>query len=348
MSLDIFMVVQIVGLGFFVSLAVTGFARLGGLGDIPEARSNHVRTTPTSGGLGIIAGVGAAILVAAIFHQDRIFAQPGSAQKLASLLSLTFAISFLGLVDDRYVMRPRLKFIIMIALAFLATNALGSVTMLPFGSDHIYLLWWSGLVGTALWMFVVPNAVNFMDGINGIFGLSIGIASLALCGVALWVGAPVTVLITGSLAASLFGFLPYNLRNKAQVFAGDCGSLGAGFLYAGAVLFLLYEQPEMKLLYAGPILILPLLTDVFLTLIRKPVVGIGLMEPHNTHIYQRWARKLGTPMPATLAYGVAAVLMAVFVFNALNREALGSMTGFGLIVGVFVCLYIARSATLPD
>jgi UDP-GlcNAc:undecaprenyl-phosphate GlcNAc-1-phosphate transferase len=348
MSLGSLIALQVAGFAFFVSMAVTGFARLGGLGDIPDHRSSHARVTPTGGGLGIIAGIGAALLVAALFHPDRLFAQPGSAQKLATLLSLTFAMSFLGLLDDRYVLSPKLKFGLILLISVLGALAVGPVTMLPFGADHIYLLWWSGLLGSALWLFTVTNAVNFIDGINGIFGLSMAIASAALCALALKVGAPVTALISGALAASLLGFLPYNLRAKAAVFSGDCGSLSAAFLYGGAVLFLVYEQPELRLLYAGPLLILPLLTDVLVTLVRKPSKGIRLMDPHNTHIYQRWARRRGDHVRITLIYGMMTVLMTALVHQAYERGTLGSMLGFGLMAGIFVCLYFARSATLPD
>ncbi|MEM7729171.1 MAG: hypothetical protein AAF311_07835 [Pseudomonadota bacterium] len=347
-SLDGLIAAQLIGLAFFVSMALTGFARLGGLGDIPNRRSSHAHVTPTAGGLGIMAGVAAAILFAALFHQDRLFAQPGTMEKLGTFMSVTFAVSFLGLTDDRYVLPARLKFGLLLALSALGVWAVGSVTMLPYGVDHIYLLWWSGLAGTILWVFTVTNAVNFMDGINGLFGLSLAIASASLCALALQVGAPVTAVITGSLAAALAGFLPYNLRPRAAVFSGDCGALGAAFLYAGSVLFLVHEQPELRLLYAGPLLIMPLLTDVLVTLVRKPLKRIGFLAAHNTHLYQRWARKRGGHLAVTLFYGLAAVVMVVLVHQAHDRGTLGSMSGLGLIAGLFICLYVARSATLPD
>ncbi|GHA82285.1 UDP-N-acetylmuramyl pentapeptide phosphotransferase/UDP-N-acetylglucosamine-1-phosphate transferase [Algimonas arctica] len=348
MALNSLIALQIAGVAFCVSLAVTALAKLSGLGDIPDHRSSHARVTPTGGGLGIIAGIGAAILLAGLFYQDRLLSHPGSAQKLATLLSLSFAVAFLGLLDDRYVVSSKLKFGLILVISIFGALAIGPITRLPFGADHLYLVWWIGLGGSALWLFTVSNAVNFMDGINGLFGLSMAIASAALCALALKVGAPVTALITLSLAASLLGFLPYNLRSKASVFSGDCGSLGAAFLYAGAVLFLVNEQPELKLLYAGPLLILPILTDVLLTLVRKPLKGIAVLAPHNTHIYQRWARHRGSHVRISLIYGILAALMATAVHEAYVRGGLGSLLGLGLIVGVFVCLYLVRSASLPD
>lgn len=348
MPLNSLIAIQIAGIAFFVSLAVTGFARLGGLGDIPDHRSSHARVTPTGGGLGIIAGIGAAIMLAGVFYQDHLLSQPGSAPKLATLLSLTFATAFLGLLDDRYVLSAKLKFGLIFLLSISGALAFGPITKLPYAGGYLYLLWGVGLTGTVLWLFTVTNAVNFIDGINGLFGLSIAIASAALCALALKAGAPVTALISMSLTASLLGFLPYNLRSNAAVFSGDCGALGAAFLYAGAVLFLVYEQPDLRLLYAGPLLILPLLTDVLLTLVRKPLKGIALLAPHNTHIYQRWARRRGSHVTITLIYGIMASFMAILVHEVFAFGTLGSLAGFGLMVGIFVCLYLVRSASLPD
>lgn len=337
-----------VAMAFCVSLAVTGFARLGGLGDVPDHRSSHSRVTPTGGGLGIVAGIGGGLTLAGMMFADYIILQPGSGVKLAALLSLTFAMAFLGLLDDRFVLSAKVKFGIILLLSVMAAHIMGPVTMLPFGRDHIYLLWWSGLAGTILWVFTVTNAVNFMDGINGIFGSVMGLASGALCLLAIKVGAPVTALVSGVLAASLFGFLPYNLRGRAAVFSGDCGALTAAFVYAWAVLFLVYEQPEMRLLYAGPLLIMPFLADVLMTLIRKPFKGIGLSAAHNSHLYQRWARYYGHHLPVTFIYVLVTAFMAFLVHQALARGTLGSFSGLMLMSGCFACLYAVRSAFLPD
>lgn len=341
-----FVALQLGGLALFVSLAVTGFSMFGGLGDVPDDRSNHARTTPTAGGLGIVAGVGAAVLVAAS-HRSLIFLQPGSAAKLATLLSLAFALSMLGLIDDRRVVPTKLKLALILAACVAGALAVGTVDKLPFQEDHIYLLWWSALGGTVLWLFVTTNAVNFIDGINGIMGGSLALASGVLCWLASQVGAPVAALMAGTLGAALLGFLPYNFRPKAGVFCGDCGSLPTGFLYAAAVLMLVSEQPELRLLYAGPLLILPILADVLLTLIRKPLANIPLTAPHSTHAYQRWARASGSHMLVSGSYVALGVAFATLVVFAFDRGTLGSMSGLALLSGLCIALYLFRISTLP-
>ena len=149
------------------------------------------------------------------------------------------------------------------------------------------------------------------------------------------------------LFRSLVGFLPYNFRPKAAVFCGDCGSLPTGFLYAAAVLMLVSEQPELRLLYAGPLLVLPLLSDVLLTLVRKPFNGIPLTAPHSTHAYQRWARASGSHMLVSGCYLAMGLGFATLVAFAFDRGTLGSMSGLALLSGLCVCLYLFRISTLP-
>ena len=348
LPIGVFIALQLGGLAFFVALAVAGFVRLGGLGDVPDSRSAHGRTTPTAGGLGVVAGVGAAVLAGTLFHAELLFPQPGSAAKLASVLACSFALGVLGLVDDRHVVPTRWKFGLIILVCAYAATSVGTVTMLPFGDDHIYLLWWSALGGTVLWLFVVTNAVNFIDGINGLMGGAMTMASGTLALVAMRVGAPVTALLAGSLAAAVAGFLPYNLRRRAAVFCGDSGSLPTGFLYAAAVLMLVHEQPELKLLYAGPLLILPLLTDVLITLVLKPLRGLALTAPHATHLYQRAARAARSHLKVSAVFVGLTGLMALLVNHALMRGTLGSLPGMLMLAGLFACAYAAAHMFLPD
>lgn len=342
-----FVALQVGGMALFVSLAVTGFIRLGGLGDIPVSRSSHSRPTPTAGGIGIVAGVGAALLIAALFHGDYLFAAQGSSARLASVLSLAFAVSVLGFIDDVVIIPTRRKFLVLLLICAFMAMIIGPINKLPFGGDHIYLLWGSALGGTILWLFVVTNAVNFIDGVNGMMGMSLGVASAALCAVSVKVGAPSTAVLSGALCASLIGFLVYNLSPWARIFAGDCGSLFAGLLYASAVLLLVREQPHMRLLYVGPLLILPTLIDVLMTLIRKPMLGLSIFAAHRSHLYQRLAQLMGRHWPVTLIYGGLSVGLAGLVMFALRQGTLGSMSGLGLMIGLMSSLYLAVSVLIP-
>lgn len=348
LPLGVFIALQVAGIAFFTSLAVTGFARLGGLGDVPDARSSHARTTPTAGGLGVLAGLGAGLWVAAVFHDATLFSGPGSAAKLSAVLACAFGLGVVGLLDDRGLLGTGVKFALILLAGLYAATSVGSVTMLPFGADHIYLLWWSALIGSVLWLFVITNVVNFMDGINGLMGAGMAVASGALCALALRANAPVTALLSGTLAAALLGFLPYNARRRAAVFCGDTASLPVGFLYGCAVLLLVHEQPELRLLYAGPLLVMPFLADVLLTLVLKPVRGLGFTAPHRTHIYQRAARHFGGHLRVAAVYAGLVGLMSLLVSHAVERGTLGSMFGLAMMAGLYACAYAAAHIHLPE
>lgn len=343
-----FQAMQLGGVALFVSLAITGFMRIAGLGDIPNHRSSHVRMTPTSGGVGVIAGVGAAVLAASVFHDRTFFPGPEDGLRMANLLALLFAVGMLGLIDDRFDLPPKPKFAILIGLSVLVALCMGVVTKIPVGSDYLYLSWILGLIGTTLWVFVTINSVNFFDGIDGLMGLSMAVASGALCALSIRAGAPQAALLAGTLCAGLVGFLAYNAPPAARIFSGDCGALFIGALYAAAVLSLVREQPDQRLLYAGALLILPILTDVLMTLVSKPIRGIPLFAPHRLHIFHRLAALTGSHLVVTLLYGLISVGVARLVLQAYANGTVGSASGMVMMIGVFGSLYMIVSIILPE
>lgn len=340
--------VQIGAVALLAALSVTGFLRLAGLEDRPNHRSSHTEITPTAGGVGVIAGVGAALAYAGIFYGDSLLGAPGAGPRFATLTAILFAIGMLGLLDDRFVLSERLKLVVMILISVVTALVAGVVTELPINGGRLILPWGLGLLGTAVWLFVTINTVNFMDGIDGMMGLSMAVASGALCALALRAGAPQTALISGSLCAALLGFMVYNAPPKARIFAGDSGALFVGLAYGASVLLLVRERPDLPLLYAGPLLILPLLTDVLLTLLSKPFRNIPMLAAHRAHLFQRLSRFLGSHGLTTLLYATLCALMAQWVTFAFLNDALGSPFLLMLMVGVFTALYIIATVLLPD
>jgi len=146
-------------LGVTLSLAVSGFMIFAGIGDVPENRSSHSNTTPTAGGLGIIAAFG---ICAFILAQSDVLTP-----LMAQVLSLIWAIGFLGFADDILNLAASFKFGFMAIITAVAVWVIGPVTELPFGPLSYELPIWAAYLGSFLWVFVVLNIVNFMDGSNG-------------------------------------------------------------------------------------------------------------------------------------------------------------------------------------
>jgi len=320
------------GVAIAVSLCVTGLVAVAGLGDVPGARSSHSRVTPTAGGLGIVAGFGAA------------FCLPGAATLVGSgsaapaLLALVFAVAVVGLCDDAFGMGARMKFALLLGLSGMAVAVIGPVERLPTFAGGIELPPHVGFAGAVLWIFVVVNAVNFIDGINGLMAGVMNAAAMGVAGIAGAFGSGTVMVLAVALSGALLGFLPYNFRVRARVFAGDVGALPVGFIFALLPLFMV-RQTDPGALYIAPLLILPVLADVFMTLIRRARRGERLLAAHRGHLYQIAARRfshmgvasvyLGTVFPLTL--GVLG-LMALGLEDSLGIVMVTAMLSGALVL----------------
>ncbi len=339
---------QLAALAFFTCLAVSGFMVAAGLGDVADTRSAHSQTIPTGGGVGFIAGLGAAIIALSFLGLPNIFDEKPLHRAFAPTLSLVFAVSLLGIVDDILALSARLKFGILLILCGAAIYLLGPVTSLPFGLKAVELPFIIGFIGSLLWVFVVTNAVNFMDGANGLMGVVMAVASLGLFGVSLITGAPGAAILSLLNFALLLGFLPYNFRRQAKVFAGDIGALTAGFIFAASVIMLISEAGSSEVLYAGPILILPFLTDVFLTLIRRLRRKENLLRAHNQHLYQRLIRSGLSHVQVTWLYGFIGLILANIVLVVTHLGLMGSVSLLPFFTGMLVFSYYIISTRIPD
>ena len=318
---------------FATALAFSGFMIAAGVGDIPNNRSNHSAATPTSGGIGLLAALAVMCLGAAKFYP-----QFGLGPELPYLLMLAGVIAVLGLFDDIFEGRTLIKFVLITGLAAVAVRIIGPPVMLPMGDYDIALPYGVGLAGAVLWIFVCVNGVNFMDGANGFMGSFMLIASLALTMLSMMVGAMTAAVLSGALAFGLLGFLPYNFRRKAQIFCGDVGSLFIGFVFAIAALMLAKEAPNFKLLYVGPILLLPFLADIFMTLVSRLKHKENLLKAHSSHLYQKLIRSGWSHTKVSFIYAGAGLICAIIAVFAVFTGMIGSLWGLlllALIAGTF-------------
>ena len=338
-----FLWLQIGLLALLTTLAVSGFMSIAGLGDSPDERSAHSGTIPTSGGVGVIAGISAALCAVSL-----LFPELNLPRGFAPIISLFFAIGMLGLVDDGLTLGAKTKFGIMIFICAAAVWLIGAPTNLPFLREPIPLMPSVGFVGAMLWIFVVINAVNFMDGANGMISLSLMVANVGLFGAGLIGGSPTTLLLSGLSLMTILGFLPYNLRRSARIFFGDVGSLSLSFLFAVAVLYLIKETPKMTLHLVGPILILPILADVLLTLVRRARKRDNLLQAHNTHLYQRLIRHGFSHLSVSWFYALITLVCANIVVIGTPYGWLDRLSIPLILVGAITTAYLLISHRLGD
>lgn len=270
-------------LAWATGTVVTALVSRWGPVDPPRDRAAHQAPTPTSGGLGIMAGTCAGIApLVSLLPKDQL-------APLLALLVLALVMGVVGLIDDILDLNARLKLVIHIVLAVGFAVFVAKIEVLPLAAGFdLPLLPIFGIVGTALWIVVLVNGLNFMDGANG---LAPGAAIIILAAIGLLAGqqgqsglAAVAIIA----AAASLGFLPWNLPGD-RVFQGDAGSLFSGFLIAGLAVLMADPKAGGRLSpYPVVFASLPLLTDVFLTLLSRARRKQGLLTAHRDHLFQRW------------------------------------------------------------
>ena len=313
-----------------IAAAVAGLIAWSGPVDPPGARRSHARPTPTSGGLAII--VGTCVGVAAM-------ARLGLAAPDVRIGWLALAAAILGLVgaaDDLFDLPPRTKLLIQAALTLLFARIIVRVEVLPLAPGlDLPLGVIGGIAGSALWLIVLTNAVNFIDGADGLApgAVMVGLLGLAVAAALNGQSALTVAALIG--AAAGLGFLPWNLPAH-RLFQGDAGALFSGFYLAGlAVLATNPADGQPLSPYLVPLATLPMLTDVLLTLLARARERKPLFSAHREHLYQRWLDHSGaTHAGLSLRYWL---IMAAFTAAAvLNEQAPVSWRPIGFAAAVAV------------
>ncbi len=293
-------------------LACICVERFLGVRDAPDnVRKLQAAPVPTSGGLGFALAASAVVL--AVQH----YAIGGGLGAVAWLIAASTAAMVLGFIDDRWPTPARLKLVALVAIAgFMVALGVRADVMTLLPGLTLVLPVALGAVGSLIWIIVVANAVNFMDGANG---LSMGMAAVAATGFAICTGITgqwEVALFAAALAGALVGFLVLNVPGR--LFAGDAGALFVGTALAGLGLLLVRQNPH--LLFLPPLLLSPFLVDVLLTLLWRAQRKRPLLSPHRDHAYQ-------IALKAGMSHGKVALVHAIWAFNAAAVAVIATLAG---------------------
>lgn len=276
--------------------------------DLPGQRSSHDRPTPKGGGVGVMVAFLLGSPPALWLNAGTV---PVSAWAILGAVALLAVVSWL---DDLRQFPPLVKLSAQAAAAALVLAGIGPLPAHP-------------LLGLAIdfgWLMLVTNAVNFIDGLNGLAAGSMALACLFIGLTA--AGGPAGPL-AWMLAAGLAGFLPFNYP-RARIFLGDVGSQGAGLAVAAIGLLRWQEHTPWSVLVM-PLLLGGILYDVGFTLCRRCLAGELPWQAHRGHLYQvafrsgmppwqvallhwgfvLWGGVLGLTLPAGPAAPVALMLL---------------------------------------
>jgi UDP-GlcNAc:undecaprenyl-phosphate GlcNAc-1-phosphate transferase len=307
--------------------------------DHPNARSSHVRPTPRGGGVGIVVAFVAGM--AALYVGAQYARLPP--MQFLGVIGAAVAIAGVSLWDDVADLRFTVK---LIAQGLAALVAIGAGLVL----DRLALPWvgqvmigWLGVPLTLFWIVGCTNALNFMDGLDGLVGGSVFIAAVILCIVAGDQGGWFVYAASLLLAAGLAGFIPFNLH-PARIFMGDVGSQFLGFMMAVlAVAAARFDAASVSFLIV-PLLLFGLLFDAAFTLVRRAAAGERIAAAHRTHLYQMAQRSgLKVRVVAGVHWGFVlfhGALIAVFLRMAPDAKPLIVLPA--LAVQIAWALYVAR------
>lgn len=247
--------------------------------DRPNARSSHRSPTPRGGGVGIVLGSFAGVIVSVLTSAD-------STGPLTVILLAAVGVAFVGLVDDVRRVPPAVRFVVQAVAAIVVVGYLGPFRTLPLPSPldvgvPASLAWALSM----LWICSVTNFFNFMDGIDGLAG---GQAVASLTGVLIAAWSAQASIAAWCVAAATFAFLLQNWA-PARIFMGDVGSGFLGFLLA-TLPFLASAARKGDAVLATAIGMTLFLADPFETMVRRLIAGESVTQAHRTHAYQRFVR----------------------------------------------------------
>lgn len=231
-------------------------SRLIGAIDVPtDSRRMHKKPIPRIGGLAVLGGF---LMPVPLFDNS------------VSLLSGALIIVSVGIIDDVYRIDAYSKLIYQVAAAAMAVLFGARV---PIGNSFLSVLL------SFLWLIVLPNAFNLIDGLDG---LCVRVALFSALSLFLLGASPMAI----ALAGALFGFLPYNLR-RAKMFLGDTGALFVGFALGVISLDTLSKITfEKGFIPIALVFALPL-ADTSFAFLRRIAKGKNPFSPDREHFHHK-------------------------------------------------------------
>ena len=321
---------------FLLCLGLTPLCRelflRAGLVDKPDAeRKLHERAVPRIGGIPIVLScAGSFLLLYWIFgNRGRIYIQHG--QILHAVLPACLVIFTVGLLDDLVGLKPSQKL-----LGQVIASALAIFFGVRLSTMHMPTA--LSVVLSFLWLICCTNAVNLIDGMDGL-AAGVGLlTTLTTLVIALIFGHYGLALATAPLAGALLAFLRYNF-SPASVFLGDCGSLTIGFMLG--CFGLIWSQHTVTLVgSAAPLMALALpLADVVLAITRRFLRDAPIFQADRGHIHHRMqALGFSTSRAALILYGACCTGAMLAVAASFDQRRFGwpilllfvLLSGFGV------------------
>lgn len=288
----------------------------------PGGRRLHQNVVPLSGGVAIFLG----FLVAILFFNR------ASSEIMGYLIGGTI-ITGIGLVDDIFELPPIAKFFGQILATLVVISAgvnIEFVGNLGAGNNGLYYLGFLSLPFTFFWIIGITNAINFLDGIDGLAGGVAGIAAWTLGTVALISGRYDAAVLSFTLGAAAFAFLPYNFSNnpRRKIFMGDAGSSFLGYSLAVlSILGMVKVAAAFSMLIPIMILAIPIF-DTGFAIVRRVLSGKSPFEADRLHLHHRIMNKGFSQKQTTFTIYAVSIILGFLAVLSVKLNSIISLVIF--------------------
>jgi UDP-GlcNAc:undecaprenyl-phosphate GlcNAc-1-phosphate transferase len=310
-------------LAFLASLLLTWLvrevARRHGLYDEQGGRKIHRGEIPRVGGIAV-TGAFAVPLVALYLWGNKISTEIFRDQPMVLALVLGGAIvAVTGIVDDTVGLRARWKLVGQVAAALVAYAVGVRILHLSIPLVGLLELGALSLPVTVLWFLVVTNAVNLVDGLDGLAGSVVVLAGGTLFGMSLIEGDYLAAVVLASLVGSTLGFLRFNVR-PASIFLGDTGSLVLGYLLALVSVHSAQKTYALFSITAAFVALGVPIFDLGMAFVRRLLVGRSPFAADQYHVHHILLRKGLSQNQSVLFLVGASALLGLVAFVVMNGD----------------------------
>lgn len=248
----------------------------------PSARKIHREPTPSWGGIALTVAILAGATGSWLFLGNL------PSNIFGVLLGLLLIVA-VGTFDDRFSMPPKLKLAgqIISAIIPIAFGLKISFINNPLGEGYIYLTSWQSLLLTVFWIVSLVNAVNLIDGLDGLAAGVSFFASLTLSFLAASQNLLPVATAFAAIAGACIGFLPYNFH-PARVFMGDTGAMALGYLFATlSVLGAVKSFAALSVLFMTVLVLAYPILDTIFAILRRWFKGRPIFSADRDHLHHK-------------------------------------------------------------
>ena len=270
-----------------------------GIVDRPNARKIHKNPVVRVGGVSIFAGTIAALTI--VWLLGGFSSLPShKVQEIWVVIVGSILFFGIGFADDLFNLTPISRLLMQLIVA---TGCWYMGVRIDFVSFPIYSLikiYWLSLPVTVVWLVGMANAINWIDGVDGLAAGVSGIAAFVMLVVTLFMNQPAAALIAAGLAGGALGFLRYNF-NPAQIFMGDGGAYFMGFTLAAVGIVGLVKTTAITAVVLPYLILAVPIIDMSAVIFSRIWKGKSPFIADKSHLHH-WLLKSGISQRQTVLF----------------------------------------------